>query len=283
MIKLKELYEKDLFNETIKNARKPEYKDRSFGDLIQSKDESRCVPATYQMGRNYKSGGIMVVGQAKNGWEPPENSDLDDDFMEEMFKRANDPTQQFYLADCRGVKRDVDSKKIKKRDRWYATTSNYEKLVYCVVTGSDNFDDFQVGEKGMNDGEMKPLLLDSWPQLMVESELFKISPRKGGNPTGALATSQLDLCIKILKEEINLFEPSRILLGTGKNNLVKLRAAFGLNYIKNDKSCYILASGEYKNDKGSTSKIVICSRPERKSNKEIIKQAECIREEFEIC
>ena len=140
--KIVELY-KELFSKKLKNAKKQEYKDKSFADLIESRI---CVPATYQKGGEYKHGGIMVVGQAKNGWEITDYSDLDD-LLKKMNERANNPKTQFYLADYRGVERDVDSKKNKKRDKWSVATSKYEKLVYCVVSNSNNFDKFLIRDQ----------------------------------------------------------------------------------------------------------------------------------------
>ncbi len=58
---------------------------------------------------------------------------------------------------------------------------------------------------------------NDWPSHLVWTNLYKISPNIGGNPTGELLNLQHDICIKILKAEIELYQPKRVLFLTGSD------------------------------------------------------------------
>ena len=55
----------------------------------------------------------------------------------------------------------------------------------------------------------------SWPSTLCWTNLYKISPFAGGNPSRSLADAQLDKCIQILKIEVSDWKPRRLLFLTG--------------------------------------------------------------------
>lgn len=55
----------------------------------------------------------------------------------------------------------------------------------------------------------------TWTDSVGWTNLFKISPAKGGNPSKGLRILQEPLCVQILATEIFLWRPSRILCLTG--------------------------------------------------------------------
>lgn len=60
-------------------------------------------------------------------------------------------------------------------------------------------------------------LEDDWYENIVWTNLFRIAPKSGGNPTKKLADNQKRLCIQAHKEDIETYQPTHILYMTGRN------------------------------------------------------------------
>jgi len=58
---------------------------------------------------------------------------------------------------------------------------------------------------------------ETWPSHLVWSNLYKVSPANGGNPSDALCDVQLSGCIRLLRLELATYNPSRLLFLTGIN------------------------------------------------------------------
>jgi hypothetical protein len=56
---------------------------------------------------------------------------------------------------------------------------------------------------------------DDWPKSLIWSNLYKVAPYKGGNPSPALMSAQLEKCKLHLAGEVRLWTPKRILFLTG--------------------------------------------------------------------
>ena len=56
---------------------------------------------------------------------------------------------------------------------------------------------------------------DNWPEYLVWSNLYKLSPSTGGNPPAKMRRAQLEACIELLNLEIDQYTPRRLLLITG--------------------------------------------------------------------
>jgi hypothetical protein len=67
-----------------------------------------------------------------------------------------------------------------------------------------------VGESGIANVEDP-----SWPSYLVWSNLYKISPADGGNPSNTLCNIQLTDCISLLELELSTYNPNRLLFLTG--------------------------------------------------------------------
>ena len=55
----------------------------------------------------------------------------------------------------------------------------------------------------------------SWPSTLCWSNLYKVAPFAGGNPSTSLAKAQLEKCIQILRIEVSDWKPRRLLFLTG--------------------------------------------------------------------
>ena len=56
---------------------------------------------------------------------------------------------------------------------------------------------------------------NSWPSHLVWTNLYKVAPEDGGNPSGILRNVQRRGCIELFRLELATYTPSRLLLLTG--------------------------------------------------------------------
>jgi hypothetical protein len=154
-------------------------------------------------GQNYKHE-LLVIGRAANGWRSEYDLTCDDlmhaDFVESLvaglFSQNSPcyPSMTFvtdYWGAAKAVKHHANN--MRKKAFW--------RVVKEVVGGLRiaNVED------------------DSWPAYIAWTNLYKISPCAGGNPSDPFCDAQLGSCVKILKEEVMLWNPRRILFLTGLN------------------------------------------------------------------
>ncbi len=58
---------------------------------------------------------------------------------------------------------------------------------------------------------------DEWSSHVAWSNLYKIAPWKGGNPSDSLCYTELDDCVKIMQAEISFLSPCSVVMLTGWN------------------------------------------------------------------
>lgn len=255
-----ELFNKEFDKETI------------FNEIINGK--YTVAPAI--KGENYICGkGLMVVGRAVNGWKHNFKSSDAKDLVNEMFNSKN-MDALCDVVNPRGVpdiaKEIHDGNLIYKK--YYYKKSRFWKLVKCLISyyienkqqDEENFDHWYVeGDFTMTNSEcanydawrdkQKDKLKTGWSQSIVWSNLCKVSPYCGGNPNKAMVDAQMEICIKILKAEIEMYMPKAIVFILGNWHLEQLKEEFG---IKCEASCEnILFKGHY-----NRIPYVICKRPD---------------------
>lgn len=69
--------------------------------------------------------------------------------------------------------------------------------------------------------------LPAWPSSLTWTNLYKLSPAAGGNPSGALIRLQHDLCVELLRHEIVEYQPARMLFLTGMDWAAPFLSAIG--------------------------------------------------------
>ncbi len=111
---------------------------------------------------------------------------------------------------------------------------------------------------------------DHWATKLVWSNLYKIAPSGGGNPSDSLSGYQFDACNNLLKAEIEEFQPKCIVFLTGINwfdrflsENITLKAVPGTKWVD--------ASGVL-NLNGLASKVVIAKHPQGKPESELINE-----------
>lgn len=104
---------------------------------------------------------------------------------------------------------------------------------------------------------------ENWSSRLAWSNLYKIAPFEGGNPSDALCEAQLQACIEIMNQEISALKPKRLLFMTGRPWTEWFEKGLGLQ-VRPRSDEYVEGVGEI-NTGGQNARFVISSRPEGKS------------------
>lgn len=106
---------------------------------------------------------------------------------------------------------------------------------------------------------------DIWSSYLVWTNLYKIAPAQGGNPTEKMCKAQLGNCLSLLKNEIDFFKPKRILFLTGYDWFKDFEEVFS------GKKTHSGNLVEWKGFLGKI-KIVVAKHPERKDETKYVQQ-----------
>lgn len=229
-----------------------QYKGQPLWQLIQN-ETLTAVP--HFLGYHYKDckEKIMVVGRAVNGWEVSfTNCSTLENTVHSILNQAQRLDK---VVDLNGVKYKDSNDKTKT---YYYSRSPFWRLIRKVMES--------YGEA------------DNWNQKILWSNLYKIAPRRTGNPSWSLIKQDLDLYIACITEEINAYKPDKVLFITDSNYFTPYndRPSFAdaLNVTMKPYGQHIVGSGTYNN-----SKIVVCKRPEFRNTDAM---AEEIKAQFDM-
>lgn len=206
-----------------------------------------CVPAF--MGENFDSEKVklMLIGRAVNGWSADWNGNA-----KEIAKQA--------------LSIEFSMKSIDKCPHQNVGTPDEYNFNKCAF--------MKLGKEVARNLGLKTETISGH---LLWSNLYKVAPIISGNPNGKMQKIQRQTAIKILKKEIEKYNPSHILFvtdidwlqATWKNNKTELSFANALNItedltINNGK--YVKAYGMYSNIP-----YVVCVRPEKRPIVEMTK------------
>ena len=101
----------------------------------------------------------------------------------------------------------------------------------------------------------------NWPSHLVWSNLYKVAPADGGNPSDTLCDIQFTGCQSLLELELSLYNPKRLLFLTG----LDWAKPFMENIcdLTRTGKTYSEAVGEFKRD-NLTTKVVVAVHPQGK-------------------
>jgi len=117
----------------------------------------------------------------------------------------------------------------------------------------------------------------NWQQRLVWSNLYKISPRDGGNPSWLMIRDDIPLYAELIKSEILQNKPNVVVFVTDINFFdpypekqfdISFRKLLDESYIPESNFNYLCAAGTFVCD--SKIKMIVCKRPERRPIAKII-------------
>jgi hypothetical protein len=73
---------------------------------------------------------------------------------------------------------------------------------------------------------------DNWPTALAWSNLYKVSPKEGGNPAKNLKAAQEPIAFDLIKREVAELEPKRVLVLTGLDWFTPFAEHLRLNLVK---------------------------------------------------
>lgn len=197
---------------------------------------------------------LMVIGRAVNGWTQPwlpkdlKNVDDVTKFVDGVLKSVTDSDccPMRWVTDCWG-----------KHDKDYNTRKS---AFWRSIRNT-------VGRLGVADIESP-----EWASYLVWSNIYKIAPAAGGNPSSTLCSAQLDLCKRILKQELQTFRPRRVLFLTGLGWSQPFTEHIGCELSKNNSGHYVEATGKVTIGTDIQAKVVIAVHPQGKNEKNWVEE-----------
>ena len=105
--------------------------------------------------------------------------------------------------------------------------------------------------------------LRDWPSHLVWSNLYKLSPWRGKNPSRKLRYVQLAGCQALFQLEIGIYRPKRLLLLTGRHWAVPFLDALGAKELSGANR-YVRCAGQLQLPDAGQTRFVVACRPEGK-------------------
>ena len=207
----------------------------NFEKIIGDKGKKYCIHVPHIGEKYFKTKELLLIGRAHNGIDL---SDEEAIFVPEkhnsknVFNHEIDDTSTSWLKD-------------------YKITSCFFRICkkYLLKKGYDKSD---------------------WADNFVWSNIMKISPAKGGNPTDKEWKIQLEGCKKLFKQEIDYFSPKLVLMLTDFNWAYDFIKSLEINPDKTEiTNRHKFIKGKYfYND----STILVFERPEGKEEEKFVKK-----------
>lgn len=199
-----------------------------------------------QVGKDYRDDSlVLLVGRAPNGWGVTwgKSDDIDKKVSESKeYSETTDPGQNCPLDWL--------------NDDWNNKEKNYKLYRSAFWNVSYKFIQRQFEKNDSN-----------WQNIIAWSNLMKISPAEGWNPTTPEWSWQLDTSVKLITKEIEELSPKYVLMLTGLDWSEDFTKAFQEHddhkpyYNDTVKAVYI----HHK------TKIIVTDRPEGKIQEEFVK------------
>lgn len=193
------------------------------------------------------AGGLFVAGRALNGWMAPgwlpeeaRSADHRNEIVRDLYTRL----QRYPMTWV--------------SDQWEIQTkwSAFWRVIRSVVAALGIADYWD----------------ERWPCRLIWSNLYKVSPFDGGNPSATLCKVQLDYCLRLLSEEFSQWLPQRVLMLTGVDWAEPFMDGLALSRSHKELK-YVEAVGTVRLPKAKhTTTIVVAKHPQGKPEAAIVSE-----------
>lgn len=191
--------------------------ERDYGSLLRDVQAEAKLQGLHltnfwpKIGRLF-DGNLMIVGRAVNGWidnwQPSDSADV---AMLAATARATgedgvngDPLGWVLQAWQRG------------NDQYNTSRSQFWETIRRVVT---------TNRAGVS---------ANWPAQIAWTNLYKVAPWTGGNPSARLRRAQLPVAVRLLEREVAELDPSTVVVFAGRWWFEPFASALGLGMVWQD-------------------------------------------------
>ena len=222
-------------------------KTRRVLESVKNKHYNKPVTGfVLQKGSNYNNE-LMVVGRAVNGWLKDEikcDCFNDSNKVDEYIKILNgDSENGCHLA-------------------WVVDIWNNPSPGTRYITRRSAF--WRIVKKVTLSLKIPIQNDERWSSYLIWSNLYKVSPHKAGNPTKSLINAQQNSCIELLKAEIEVNKPKRVLMMTGSLWAQPFVDHLNGKPTKIDDNEIIKSNFFYTHEDGFQTQIVVVDHPQGK-------------------
>lgn len=229
----------------------------NVGKSYKQDAETQEVAGFLAMAGNDYRNELLIFGRAVNGWgeDPQHLAALADEnkaktFSEVALKdacRENGECPMLWVTELAGEDLNDDG-----TSRYNTNRSAFWRVIKATL-GRLNIAD-TTGER--------------WPSSIVWSNLYKIAPVGGGNPSSRLCNAQLEDCTKLFSIEMDSFAPKRVIFATGLDWAEPFLVNNGVTFSKGDGSNYVEAFGKIILRDGQVCRFVVAPHPQGKNENE---------------
>ena len=242
---------------TIKSLYEKLYEECSVADFFSKSAHFVSMQGEYYGNSDKK---FMLIGRATNGWEPlnMQSKELFGDEAEALFF---DCSRWNWIESINGTLYSTHDREQTNLSKRYCIDKKpywaYTKEIWSQIDGSF-----------VND--------DIWQKNIVWSNLYKVAPAAQDNPDWIARKTQYNTCLQILKEELEYYKPTHILIITGYDWFESFSCLFenvidtGKRNVlrgENKNEDYVEATAEYKG-----AKVVVACRPEWREREKYVSQ-----------
>lgn len=169
------------------------------------KVKTKIVAQMFVVGEKYAESEkrLLVIGRALNGWGAFKDELSVDNLIDHWEKVDDGKIEYDRYSDKTHINKITEEER--KGLEW---VKSYLKESKEKTAKSSKF--WELTRKVTHhvlgvDGE-------NWTKYIAWTNLYKVAPIAGRNPSDSLCKKQLDSCIKILKEELELLKPTHVLV-----------------------------------------------------------------------
>jgi hypothetical protein len=194
---------------------------------------------------------LMVVGRATNGWideSPTPNKFTDQVTAKKYASKVFEETQGNGSCPMEWVSNQWGSQ---------AESTNYYN------TKKSSF--WRVTRKVLTELNIVKNDDERWSSHLVWSNLYKVAPSSGGNPSKTLRDIQMPVCKYFLREELSNYHPRRVLLLTGQNWAEPFLKDIETSSTTIPAFKYVETCSQKRYSDGGTTKIVVAAHPQGKT------------------